>query len=808
MNHQESTHIYNVCLVKRTHHIKGKLYILNKNGLINKILFHSFPYEIAKKKPCCNVTKGLQHFNHKKEKICFGEIFVCPHKDMNIKIFIDIADVRLILQRIYFYRKTAIEIFTNTKSYYFNFAEDFNLKNPKKGETYCQNFINMMGYYYKTEFFPIKIKDSLMGYSRQFYPIVKKYSEEKGKNKDLMELENKFMSVLFDHWKPNNEDIEFSTFDMIVYLNLLSNRSYIDLFQYPIFPLLFFYEKNDDIFDPLTYPRNLNQHIGFQVISEKSKIRKNMIKYTFDEMVKEFEETEDQNQEIIEKPIYFKTHYSNNVYTSNFLIRFFPYSFISIELQGKNFDSPDRLFFSIQETFYNISYHKSDVRELIPEFYYFPEMFMNVNNINFHERSNGILVNDVEMPKELKSNGKISINNDIEKENYENSNYFLCFKFIEKMRNLLESKSTQINLWIDIIFGPKQRYDDLKKKKQYFRDETYVDFSKDKEKDFEKYVNDKNIMTSVEFGITPVQTLFNEKEIINYKNRKIIYDNNVKDNKELYKEVCKSVEKLANNENEKDFNVKKRLSFFSMFKRNSKSINNKNNNTYNIINDINDENNRENNNEGDKSNNIETNNEINNNSHKENKGLKNILKIIFQSERIELKGYNTGKVEIFINDQLYDELYDHNNEITSIDYNKRLNMFCTTSKDGFLCLYMYPNKLITSLKNPNGNYFDKVYLSSNPFPSILAFEEMQYEFFSFSINGFKILKISLFNLLDIQEKNKDLNIISFFNTNGGTFKDRLIFILKYENTKGKYSKCHIITVPFFEKEDVVDIKNK
>ena len=504
-----------------------------------------------------------------------------------------------------------------------------------------------------------------------------------------------------------------------------------------------------------------------------------MIKYTYDESVKESEEYE----EVFEKPIYFKTHYSNNVYTSNFLIRIFPYSFLAIELQGCDFDSPDRLFFSIEETFYNISYQKSDVRELIPEFYYFPEIFMNINNINFHERSNGKKIGDVEMPKDLTLGEKISLNslnNELIGENYENSNYFRFFKFIERMRNLLESKSTEINYWINIIFGPKQRYDNFKKQDQYFRDETYVDFTKDKEKDFEKYLNDSNIMTSVEFGITPVQTLFNEKEIINYKNRPIIYDNKIRDNKELYKELTKYIDKyyinenknknlIINNSNNNVSTRERKFTIFSIFQRNT---NNKNN-------------------------------YINNNENK----AKNILKNMIKNEKIELKGYKNGKVEIYINEELFDELYDHIDEITFLDYNKRLNMFCTASKDGYLYLYIYPNKLITAIKNPNDNYFDKVFLCSNPFPSIIAFEKQNLELFSFSINGLKILNVNLNNLLDIQDKKKDLDIIPFFNSNGGTYKDRLVIIL--DNIKGKNLKCQIFTLPFFNKEEkIFEIKIK
>ena len=776
---QDSIHIYNVCLVKRTHHVKGRLYISNKNGLCSKFLFHSFPNNIYIKKKCCNVTEGLKHLNHNKERICFGEVFVCPKKEMNQKIFINISDIRLFLHRIYFYRKTGIEIFTNTKSYYFNFAQD-SIKNAKKGEVNCQQVINTMGYFYKTEFFPIKINQNLMGYSREFNKILTEYAKKDEKH-DLMMQENKFMSILFDHWKLNDKGFELSTFDMIIYLNLLSNRSYIDLFQYPIFPLLYFYKKEEG--NNNECPRVLNKHIGLQDISEKSTIRKNIIIRTFEETIKENNEREDEDEEY-EKPIYFKTHYSNNVYTSNFLIRLFPYSFLCIELQGDGFDTPNRLFFSIEETFYNISYHKSDLRELIPEFYYFPEIFLNINKIDFHKRTNGIQVDDVEMPNYLNDNGRNSINNAIKEENYEKSKNYNCFRFVEKMRNLLESRFTDINYWINIIFGPKQRYDKFGKKGQYFRDETYVDFSKDKEKEFEKYIKDSNTMTSVEFGITPVQTLFNEKEILNYKNRNVIYDKNVKDNKELYKNLCKkfineiNIKKGYNKTNiEKNkfnnqiLNRENRLSLISSYSRKIDNINNEKENDIKKI------------------------------------DIKNEIIYNFREEKIELNGYKTGKVDIIINGTLFDELYDHNYEITSINYNKRLNMFSTCSKDGFLNVYMYPNKLISSLKNPNGNYFDMVFLSSNPFPSIIAFEETNYELFSYSINGFFITKISLFNLLDIKKEKNELSIFPHFNTNGGTFKDRLFFIK--ENIKEKIFKCQIITVPFFDREEkFIEIKNK
>ena len=74
-------------------------------------------------------------------------------------------------------------------------------------------------------------------------------------------------------------------------------------------------------------------------------------------------------------------------------------------MQGGHFDISDRLFYSIQETFKSVCEEVSDVRELIPEFFYMPEMFLNINKENFGAcKSNNMIVNDVFLPEWAKSN--------------------------------------------------------------------------------------------------------------------------------------------------------------------------------------------------------------------------------------------------------------------------------------------------------------------------------------------------------------------------------------------------------------------
>ena len=196
--------------------------------------------------------------------------------------------------------------------------------------------------------------------------------------------------------------------------------------------------------------------------------------------------------------------------------------------------------------------------------------------------------------------------------------------------------------------------------------------------------------------------------------------------------------------------------------------------------------------------------------------------------------------------ELVNELFDHKYEIKHINYNQRLNMICTTSKDGYINIYSFPNKLITTIKNPHNSTFDLVFLCSNPFPALIALEKENMWLYSYTINGFKIKDVNLYKLLEIEENiQKDLYIVSNFNEKGGTFKDRLILIendivnivtitekekekekdkdkekkkdkkkekekeKKKEKEKVNVFKCSFIKVPFFEKEEIIiDLKQK
>ena len=144
-----------------------------------------------------------------------------------------------------------------------------------------------------------------------------------------------------------------------------------------------------------------------------------------------------------------------------------------------------------------------------------------------------------------------------------------------------------------------------------------------------------------------------------------------------------------------------------------------------------------------------------------------------------------GKLELYINNILISEFFDHSDKIIDIYYNPRLNMFGSTSYDGFALIYIYPNKLISILKEPSDLYFDKVFLSSNPFPTIITFIKQKSQLISFSLSGITIKEKKL-------KKLDGIKIEPIFNVSGGTKIDR---ILVYDES---FEFHKLYNLPFFD----------
>ena len=701
-------------------------------------------------------------------KTCFGSFFMFHHKDKNLyKISIKYSEIKWIFRRRYYYKNSALEIFTNNnKSFYFNFK----IENDR--EIALENILKKLKDYNKII---IDLKDSkdsfdnVIGY--QHNNIILDIRKSFFKKKEI------YLSTKIDNWKK----WKISNFEFIMWLNIYSNRSYNDLTQYPVFPwtLIDFDDplkkeiepndlninsnnnKNNEQTELSDYSyRDLSSPIGMLEIGELGEKRKENFISVFEELKNEADEFSGQ------KPYFFGTNYSNPIYVCNFLVRIFPFTHISIELQGDKLDDSNRLFFSIKNTFITCTTLKSDVRELVPEFFYLPEMFININNLYLGKREDEIVVNDVFTP----------CNND-------------PYKFIDIMKNVLENNKVSYNLhnWIDLIFGVKARGKEAEISQNIFPEASYQENI-----DLKKIDNKNEYLRLVEFGLIPNQILTKEcpkrekkedikkaKEITDINAKLKIYkcknDNNTDDDEEEdinydINEIKKnkgqpvSKVKIYNNDKILLFNgtniIEKRVSY-SLF---DKSFNEEKINIFN---------------KGFNKNRMKY--YYTNNKRQDkcitfcNKGttliiggfydgsfkiinfykklVKNIIPFkveepilvlnLDSEEKYLFVGNSIGNIIIYeINFDKYElKVITTNNdqlsEISHIDINNELNLWLSASVDGFINIYTIPSfKLVRSIKT-KADKLEYAFLSTSTLPSIIVINVKKKfrEIYSYSING-------------------------------------------------------------------------
>ena len=140
--------------------------------------------------------------------------------------------------------------------------------------------------------------------------------------------------------------------------------------QYPIFPWILNDYSTDSIdFNSLNI-RKLEKPIG--ALDPKR------LEY-FKNRMKTLDLPHDDNM----KPFLYGTHYSGTGPLLYYMVRLDPFAGLCWKLQSGHFDIADRLFRSISETWISCLTHTSDVKELIPEFFYFPDFLRNKLFFNF-----------------------------------------------------------------------------------------------------------------------------------------------------------------------------------------------------------------------------------------------------------------------------------------------------------------------------------------------------------------------------------------------------------------------------------------
>ncbi|CAD6185949.1 unnamed protein product [Caenorhabditis auriculariae] len=215
---------------------------------------------------------------------------------------------------------------------------------------------------------------------------------------------------------------EISNFDYLMFLNTVAGRTFNDLSQYPVFPWILTNYTSDTLdLNVASNFRDLSKPIGALSESRRKFFNERYTSWSDDSI----------------PAFHYGTHYSTPAFTLNWLMRIEPFASMYISLNDGKFDHPDRIFNSVKETWEHCQRDSHDVKELIPELYYLPEVFRNSNSFELGTRDDGQKVEDVQLPPWAQSPEH----------------------FVLMHRQALESDlvSCQLNQWIDLIFGYKQR---------------------------------------------------------------------------------------------------------------------------------------------------------------------------------------------------------------------------------------------------------------------------------------------------------------------------------------------------------------
>ncbi|XP_077530506.1 lysosomal-trafficking regulator mauve isoform X1 [Haemaphysalis longicornis] len=222
-----------------------------------------------------------------------------------------------------------------------------------------------------------------------------------------------------------------ANFDYLTQLNKLAGRSFNDLMQYPVFPfVLACYDRDTlDLRDPASF-RRLERPMAVQDPAREEHYRRNFLT----------ERAAGPSERLHPwmGPFHYGSHYSNSGTVLHFLVRLPPFTQMFLSYQDNQFDIPDRTFHSVHTTWRLASSESpTDVKELIPEFFFLPEFLVNLQGFNFGKRQSGEPVSDVRLPSWCRGDPRL---------------------FVLVQRQALESDYVTEHLghWIDLVFGYKQ----------------------------------------------------------------------------------------------------------------------------------------------------------------------------------------------------------------------------------------------------------------------------------------------------------------------------------------------------------------
>ncbi|KAM3959590.1 LOW QUALITY PROTEIN: lysosomal-trafficking regulator mauve [Aphomia sociella] len=221
-----------------------------------------------------------------------------------------------------------------------------------------------------------------------------------------------------------------TNWEYLMRLNGLGGRSYNDLMQYPVLPFVLadYTSRILDLNNPASF-RDLSKPMAVQ---NKSREQHYINTYNDLQLAQR-----DGCSPLARQPHHYASLYSNSGGVLHYLVRLPPFTELFLNYQDNKFDMPDRTFHSLATTWRLITNDSpTDVKELIPELFYLPELFYNNEGLELGVRQCGAGVDAVELPA-WAADARL---------------------FTLVLRQALEAPLVTDTLphWIDLVFGYKQ----------------------------------------------------------------------------------------------------------------------------------------------------------------------------------------------------------------------------------------------------------------------------------------------------------------------------------------------------------------
>eukprot|EP01022_Parablepharisma_sp_SALTPOND_P023076 TRINITY_DN4786_c0_g1_i1.p1 TRINITY_DN4786_c0_g1~~TRINITY_DN4786_c0_g1_i1.p1 ORF type:complete len:1362 (+),score=136.82 TRINITY_DN4786_c0_g1_i1:10189-14274(+) len=316
-------------------------------------------------------------------------------------------------------------------------------------------------------------------YRKRFIKTLNDYAKKKASQIEIIEnAEQYFVNKKFyEKWR----QCKMTNFEYLMLLNKYGGRSFNDLSQYPVFPWVIadytsktLSYKNPETYRQLKYP-----------IAAISPLKRLAADNKFSSLLKE------KDMDLYQ----FGSHYLVARMALGYLLRLEPFASLLIQFENGP-DATARMFHTLENQWFACNNDTLDNKELIPEFFYLPEMFANYNKYSFGvKRAEGDLA-------EVVRNSVVRVDQVIVPKWAKDNHHFVQANFLA-----LESKTVSLGLdqWIDLVFGVKQQDQRYYNRFKELCDEETIYRQANR-------LSESQIVEIQEFGSNPIK-LFREKHV-------------------------------------------------------------------------------------------------------------------------------------------------------------------------------------------------------------------------------------------------------------------------------------------------------